>query len=260
MNGAVQQFSVQQFSATPVPANYNSVVQGSGPQEKKGNPMNRPIAQMTAVVGISLMLVVGMSTSGVASASRHAANTKQQVVAQRASSKKPKIDVDGGGGGTQVVKTPTKQEVRGQKALDLVTFEWQAALPGWRIRFLAPRKGYLAITFREERRIDVYLRPDRSEVAIAHDIAHELGHAVDVTYLNDVDRSEILEIRKLPASTAWWACNACGDLQTGAGDFAETFALIHAPRVKFYSELGSEPTADMLADVNAVVVAALTRT
>jgi hypothetical protein len=241
--------------------------------------MNRRIVQMSTVVGLSLMQVVGVSTSGVASTSRHAANAQwmrplvsssslsAQVsfglggafAAHTASTKKPKVDVDGGGGGTQIVKTPTKHELRGEKALDLVTFNWRTALPGWRVRFLPARKGYLAITFREERRIDVYVRADRSEAAIAHDIGHELGHAVDVTYLNDDDRLAILKIRDLAPTTPWWACNACGDLQTGAGDFAETFALIYAPRVRFYSELGSEPTPAMLADVNDVVLSALVR-
>jgi hypothetical protein len=220
----------------------------------KENLMNRRIALISMTVGLSLMQVVGMSTSGVASASRHAVRPQVQT-----SPKKPKIDVEGSGGGTQVVKFPTKQEVRGQRALDQISFNWQPALPGWRIRFLGPRKGYLAITFREERRIDVYVRADRTEAAIAHDIAHELGHAVDVSYLTDKDRSTILDIRDLPESTPWWACSACGDLQTGAGDFAETFALIHAPRVKFYSELGAEPTAAMLGEVDKVVVNALTR-
>ncbi len=234
--------------------------------------MDRRIAQMSVVLGASLMQVVGMSTSGVASTSRHAAVDAgvfsvspadrapvRLSSAQFATAKKPKVDPDGTAGGTQITKTPTKQEARGQRALDLVSFDWKPALPGWRFRFLAARKGYLAITFREERRIDVFVRMDRSEPAIAHDIAHELGHAVDVTYLNDEDRQEILKIRGLPSTTAWWACNACGDLQTGAGDFAETFAMLFAPRVKFYSELGDEPNEDQLQKIEAIVTGAIAR-
>jgi hypothetical protein len=221
--------------------------------------MDRRIAMMSVVLGASLMQVVGMSTSGVASTSRHAAVdagvfsvSGASSVAQFAATKKPKVDPDGTAGGTQITKTATKQEARGLRALDLVSFDWKSALPGWRFRFLAARKGYLAITFREERRIDVYVRMDRSEPAIAHDIAHELGHAVDVTYLNDEDRQEILQIRRLPPATAWWA-------QTGAGDFAETFAMMFAPRVKFYSELGDEPTADELQKIESIVTAAIAR-
>jgi hypothetical protein len=167
-----------------------------------------------------------MSAPGVAS-------TFQPAVATTASSSAPSLkpvsSIDAPGD-TQVTKKLTREEQLGMKAMDLVSFRWQEALPGWRIRFLAPRKGYLAITFREQRRIDVYVRADRSAAGVAHDVAHELGPA-----------------------TNWWACNACTDLQTGAGDFAETFALIAAPRYKFYSDLGSEPTPQMLREVSSVI-------
>jgi hypothetical protein len=222
----------------------------------EGTPVTR-IASTMRILALSGVLVVGMSASGVASTSRHAfgfgAVSTAAATAQRASSS---VNVNAPGDG-QVVKQLSREEQAGLKALGMITFGWQEALPGWRIRFLPARKGYLAITFREQRRIDVYVRLDRSTTAVAHDIAHELGHAVDVTYLNDERRAAILEIRQLKPTTNWWACNACTDLQTGAGDFAETFALIAAPRYKFYSELGSEPTPAMLTEVSAIVTDAL---
>ncbi len=215
--------------------------------------MNR-IATTMRRLGLSGALVVGMSASGVASTSQPA--VAFVASANPANPVNPKVSIQAPGD-TQVTKKPTREEQLGGKALDLISFPWQDALPGWRIRFLPPRKGYLAITFREQRRIDVYVRADRSAVSVAHDVAHELGHAVDVTYLSDEHRAAVLQIRGLKPQTNWWACNACTDLETGAGDFAETFALIAAPRYKFYSELGNEPTPDMLRDVKGVVTNAL---
>ncbi len=228
--------------------------------------MNR-IASTMRLLGLSGALVVGMSASGVASTSRPAVafvapaaplnlQINLQNRLQTTAPTSPKVNIQAPGE-TQVTKKQTREELLGVKALDLISFRWQEALPGWRIRFLPPRKGYLAITFREQRRIDVYVRADRSAVSVAHDISHELGHAIDVTYLNDERRAEVLAIRGLPAQTNWWACNACTDLQTGAGDFAETFAMIAAPRYKFYSELGSEPTPEMLRAVSTVVTEAI---
>jgi hypothetical protein len=221
----------------------------------------RRFAQTAAIVGLSLVQVVGMSMSGVASTSRHAAvSTKQahsaQPVQRRVRGEKPKPRPKLGSA-QQIVQTESREELLGAKGLDLVKFDWKRILPGWKIRFLPAKKGYLAITFREERRIDVYVRADRSPIGIAHDIGHELGHAIDVTYLNDASRSSILKVRSLEADTPWWACDACTDLKTGAGDFAETFALVVAPHYKFYSELGQEPSTEQQQQIVTVVNSAI---
>ncbi len=136
---------------------------------------------------------------------------------------------------------------RGRKALALVKYPWQERLPGWTINFLPSRPGFYAMTFNRDHRIEIYVRPDRTTEGLAHDIAHELGHAVDVTYNSDEDRAEFLRLRGLPAKTAWWVCDRCTDLSVGAGDFAETFALWAAPPYRFYSELGSVPSEQDLA-------------
>jgi hypothetical protein len=210
--------------------------------------MHRQTLLAVRWLGLSLALVAGMPASGVASASRFA----NAAVAQQ-SETVPDVRTKVGSG-KQVARTETKQEVLGLQALALVSYPWQQALPGWQIRFLPARKGYLAITYRVERRIDVYVRMDRPAVGIAHDIAHELGHAIDVTYLNDETRAEFLAIRNLKSATPWWACDGCTDLQTGAGDFAESFALLVAPRYKFYSRLGVEPSDEELAEIEAAVL------
>ncbi len=214
----------------------------------------RRFVQIAAIVGLSTVQVVGMSTSGVASTSQHAA---QRATSGNARTEKPKPKPKIAGGAQTISQSETKEEQLGAKALDLVKFDWQRMLPGWKIRFLPARKGFLAMTFREERRIDVYVRMDRGASGTAHDIGHELGHAVDVTYFGDATRDEVLQIRNLKATTPWWACDACTDLQTGAGDFAETFALIVAPKYKFYSELGQDPTSEMVQRVSDVAFSAM---
>ncbi len=176
-----------------------------------------------------------MSSSGVAAASRPTGKVKI-------------------GEGVQVTRPQSSEEQVGLQALALVTYDWRTKLPGWRIQFLPARKGYLALTYRIEKRIDVYVRLDRPVEGIAHDISHEIGHALDVTYLDETMRARFLALRNLPGDSPWWACNSCRDLQTGAGDFAEVFALIAAPKFKFYSELGSEPTTEQLAAIANEVV------
>ncbi len=189
-----------------------------------------------ASLGIALMLVIGMSSSGVAATSQP-------------TGKGPKI-----GEGVQITNPNGREERIGQEALRLVTYDWRSKLPGWKISFLPARKGYLALTYRLERRIDVYVRLDRPVPGVAHDISHEIGHALDVTYLGDESRGRYLELRKLPGDVPWWACNSCRDLSTGAGDFAEVFALHAAPRYKFYSDLGPAPTDDELASIVAEII------
>ena len=130
---------------------------------------------------------------------------------------------------------------RSAEALTLIRVPWKDLLPGWRIAFRGPRKGYLAMTMRPERRIEIYVRGDRSVVAIAHDIAHELGHAVDVTYNTDQSRSTYLALRGLDINQDWWTCEGCRDLDVAAGDFAESFAQWAGPVYRNYSNLGSHP-------------------
>ena len=128
---------------------------------------------------------------------------------------------------------------RANDALALVRSPWQSILPGWQIVFKGSRKGYLAMTMRPERRIEVYLRSDRPTPGIAHDIAHELGHAIDVTYNTQESRATYLRLRGLAPGIDWWTCEACRDLDVPAGDFAETFAQWAGPTFHNYSNIGA---------------------
>jgi hypothetical protein len=135
------------------------------------------------------------------------------------------------------------------QALANLTVDWRKVANGWSIVFKTEKAGYLGLTLVKERRVEIYIRNGRPVEAVTHDLAHELGHVADVTWGSDDSRSSFLKARNLRAATPWWTCAGCTDLQVGAGDFAETFALLAAPQYKFYSELGSRPTATQLNDI-----------
>jgi hypothetical protein len=128
------------------------------------------------------------------------------------------------------------------QALALVNFDWASKLPGWQLRFLDGRSGYRGLTFPERRVIEVYVRASDSPQQLAHVVAHELGHAVDVTHLSEVDRGTWRAARGFGASTIWFAQAAgASDFATAAGDFAESFAWIHAPTGHWYGQLSAPP-------------------
>ncbi len=139
----------------------------------------------------------------------------------------------------------TREMDRGRAALALLRIRPADLYPGWTIAFRPARQGLLGMTLVTQRRVEIYVRLDRPVEGTAHDIAHELGHVTDVMFNDDDVRAQYLAFRDRPA-TPWWTCEACTDLQVGAGDFAETFALWVAPRFRFYSDVAAEPTTEQL--------------
>lgn len=142
--------------------------------------------------------------------------------------------------------TGPRQAELGAAALARLRINYADMFPGWTIAFLPSRSNLLGMTLTKERRVEIYVRGDRSVEALTHDLAHELGHVTDVLYNTEERRQHYLELRGLPGSTPWWTCNECRDMQVGAGDFAETFALLAAPPFRFYSELGKRSDAAAL--------------
>ena len=116
---------------------------------------------------------------------------------------------------------PGWEQRRGEAALDLLDYPWQDI--GYRIEFLPARAGYLGLTWPEERRIQIFVRPEASVAELARDAAHELGHAIDWTRNDEGRREEYRRVRGISQS-GWFTCHACTDLATPAGDFAETFS------------------------------------
>ena len=129
-----------------------------------------------------------------------------------------------------------------QLALDLVSYDWQAVFPSWRVDFAGPRTGIRALTYPSERRVEIFIRPDDTPETLHRVLAHELGHVIDVMVNDDADRARWAEQRNLPAGTPWWPSAAAPDFATGAGDFAEAFAVMETG-VTSQSSVGNQPTS-----------------
>lgn len=141
-------------------------------------------------------------------------------------------------------QSPTPQD-RGHQALGAIGYSWRDRLPGWQIDFLDGRSGLFGLTLVDDKRIEIYVRDDQSDELLVHIVAHELGHAVDVTLNDGPDRRRWQASRGI-GDEPWWPDAAASDFSTGAGDFAESFAYWQVPSNNFRSELGSAPDAIQL--------------
>ncbi len=135
---------------------------------------------------------------------------------------------------------------RGREALALITFDWEERLPSWRIEFGPSREDAVGFTWSRERRIEIFVPDGASEEFLAHVIAHELGHAVDVELNSPDDRLRWQEARGITGA-AWWAASGSSDFNSGAGDFAESFAAWLVGPDWFGSQLAGPPDIDQLA-------------
>ncbi|MEZ5233825.1 MAG: hypothetical protein R2749_14120 [Acidimicrobiales bacterium] len=156
------------------------------------------------------------------------------------------------GAATSTLPAPVEPDV-GSLSLDEVraatlqriSFPWQQRLPGWTIEFLPGRDGYLGATWSREQRIEIYVRPGQGIDELSFTLAHELGHAVDVTYFDSGDRDRWLAARGATGAQ-WWTDSGKGDYAVGAGDFAECFAVWQVGGTSL-STLAGQPSAAELA-------------
>lgn len=128
---------------------------------------------------------------------------------------------------------------RATAALDRISYPWRSL--GYEIAFHPARPGLRARTLLHERRIEVYARASDPAAQTAFDVAHELAHAFDFSWGTWADRERWQRARALDPGVAWFGCNACVDLATPAGDFAESFAAWQVPGGDFSSTLGPPP-------------------
>jgi hypothetical protein len=133
---------------------------------------------------------------------------------------------------------------RAQAALAMITVPWQQL--NYSLAFMGPRRGYRAMTFPEAHRIEIYLRPSDPPSLVAYDIAHELGHAIDLTFNTKASRQKWMQLRGIDPSLAWFGCDACSDFKTPAGDFAEIFAFLLFGPGHFASKLAPPPSAGQI--------------
>ena len=203
------------------------------------------------VVGVAVLLgamvvVAGFDTKGEAATRPSSTRSRANALVS------PQAEI---GEGVQVARpfvieraavSTGREATRGRAALALLRIRPAELYSGWTIAFRPARQGLLGMTLVDQRRVEIYVRLDRPLEGTAHDIAHELGHVTDVMYNDEDARANYLALRDR-VGAPWWTCEACTDLQVGAGDFAETFARWAAPRFRFYSELAPEPNPEQLA-------------
>ena len=133
------------------------------------------------------------------------------------------------------------QRTVASKALGRIRFDWKSNLTGWQIRFLPGRAGLRGSTFPDEQVIEVYVRDSDRPEGLSHVIAHEMGHAIDVSRLGTVERETWKLARGIPSSVPWFpGVSGATDYSTGAGDWAESFASWQSG-VGWYSQLGPPP-------------------
>ena len=139
---------------------------------------------------------------------------------------------------------PAASVLIGQQAEDLLPFDWEEVIPGWEINYRGHNQGFRGLTYPFEDTIEIFVREDDSPELVASILAHEIGHAIDVTYLQGSDRDAWLEVRGIEGAP-WWADAYASDFQSGAGDFAEAFA-VWAVGDRSSSEIAGQPTQAQL--------------
>ncbi len=141
----------------------------------------------------------------------------------------------------------SNEDRRGQAVLDRIAYPWKQQLPEWTIDFVPGKAGYYGLTFVGQQKIVIYVRSSQSDTHLAHVVAHEIGHAVDVSRNSGNDRRRWQKARGIEGSDWWPTRSGATDSATGAGDFAESFADWQVSSGIFRSQLAGRPTASQRA-------------
>jgi hypothetical protein len=112
---------------------------------------------------------------------------------------------------------------------------------GYTLRVAGPLAGIRGQTDNAARTITLFVAPNDAPHVVAHDLGHELGHAFDATRLTGAQRAAYLRARGVPSAPWLPGAREASDYRTGAGDFAEVFALCHAASPVFRSRLAARP-------------------
>jgi hypothetical protein len=248
--GTAKSGPTSQTPTSPTPTSSSSTLQ---PPASTAAP--RPVALAAPATAYPPTTTIAPApSSDSVSADDGAASTEAAPASQRtANGAEGSIDIGGGpslqaappadsideGSTTQVDDEPAA-------VLAALGIDLGAVLPGWTIEFLGPRTGMRGTTFPYEHRIEIYFRDSFTEAELFHVVGHEVGHAIDVTYLNDEERSEWARARGYEGQ-AWWTGNGLTDFAVGAGDWAECFAWARMGYGPWYSELGDPPGPENLA-------------
>ena len=147
---------------------------------------------------------------------------------------------------TEVPTTTAEPLSMGDQALLRISYPWRERFPEWTVTFRGPRTGLRALTYPAEKEIDIFVRSSDTVDSLHRVFAHELGHVIDVELNSEADRNRWREQRNLPESTAWWPSAESPDFATGAGDFAEAFAVWESG-IATRSTVAGQPTSEDLA-------------
>ncbi len=128
----------------------------------------------------------------------------------------------------------------------LVSFDWETNFPDWEVEFFGERASIRGLTYPREKRIELFVRSDDTAETLLRVFTHELGHVVDVELNSNDDRRRWREQRGIDEDVPWWPSAESPDFETGAGDFAEAFAVLETG-VTTRSSVASQPTAADLA-------------
>jgi hypothetical protein len=153
-------------------------------------------------------------------------------------------------GAAAVALDEPHHDVVGAAALELVSFDWATRLPDWTIEFSEGRPGFLGYAFFNDKRIEIYVRDEHTPQQVAATVAHELGHAIDVSTLDDAQRAVWLQVRGI--DVGWWPTGETSDYGSGAGDFAEAFATWQVGEIS-RSTVAGQPTEAELELLAALV-------
>jgi hypothetical protein len=111
---------------------------------------------------------------------------------------------------------------------------------GYTLRVAGPVPGLRGQTDNAAHTITLFVSPNDAPNLVAHDLAHEIGHAFDAERLTAAQRAAYLRSRGA-AGAPWFPGSQASDYRSGAGDFAEVFALCHAASPVFRSSLATRP-------------------
>ena len=237
-SGTILAANADDDASTTAPAGY-----GPTSDEGTGDISFSPVSS-TTIAGEQLSSPTTFSV-GSTPATRHPLGEDESRALVQNNPEAPSVAVEALPAPTTTVPAANVEE-RGQAALAALAYPWQTLLPGWEIRFHGAQEGAYGYTITQEKRIDVYVRPDQSDELLRHVIAHELGHAIDVT-LNDGDERRRWQEARGIEDEPWWPNDRASDFSTGAGDFAESFAAWQVGPASFRSNLGDPPNTGQIA-------------
>ena len=112
---------------------------------------------------------------------------------------------------------------------------------GYALRVAGPVAGLRGQTDPAARTITLFVAPHDAPHVVAHDLAHEIGHAFDARRLTGPQRAAYLRARGVAGARWLPASGTASDYVSGAGDFAEVFALCHAASPIYRSRLAPRP-------------------